>query len=271
MLRPMISRPTGRLFLVSSSHLGFEIKFLLLSQLRFWRCGVSSLTRGRVCGYQLLLVLAKAVILGFQSCGAHDHILISQIRDAENLVEVKAEVEVNLRPTVSRQVCLGVRRPSGTSDQFFFLLEISSRPLRLCYFVAPSLTRGRVCNLLFNYFWSFLPEHSLLCRSPTELTVIFYCLIWDSPNLEGQVPVFFILQKEGGPVIPSGTGFPFCRLLWLAGLRWRYSNPPPHGEEWDLSTISYIGIQFCTSEESHYVILTRLHTEKSEIFLLYHI
>jgi hypothetical protein len=58
------------------------------------------------------------------------------------------EVEVNLRPTVSRPVCPGVRRPSGTCDQFFFLLEISFRQLQLCYFVAPSLTRGRVCNLL---------------------------------------------------------------------------------------------------------------------------
>jgi hypothetical protein len=38
---------------------------------------------------------------------------------------VEEEVEVNLRPTVSRPVCLGVRRPSGTFDQFFFLLEIS--------------------------------------------------------------------------------------------------------------------------------------------------
>jgi hypothetical protein len=37
---------------------------------------------------------------------------------------------------------------SGTRDQFFFLLEISFRQLRVCYFVAPSLTRGRVCNLL---------------------------------------------------------------------------------------------------------------------------
>jgi hypothetical protein len=26
------------------------------------------------------------------------------------------------------------------------------------------------------------------------------------------------------------TWFPFCCLLRLAGLRWRYSNPPPHGE-----------------------------------------
>jgi hypothetical protein len=58
------------------------------------------------------------------------------------------EVEVTLRPTVSRPVCPGVRRPSGTRDQFFFLLEISFRHLRVCYFVAPSLTRGRVCNLL---------------------------------------------------------------------------------------------------------------------------
>jgi hypothetical protein len=60
----------------------------------------------------------------------------------------QVEVEVNLRPTVSRPVCLGVRRPSGTCGQFRFLLEISFRQLRVCYFVAPSLTRGLVCNLL---------------------------------------------------------------------------------------------------------------------------
>jgi hypothetical protein len=44
-----------------------------------------------------------------------------------------SEVEVNLRPTVSRSVCLGVRHPSGACDQFFFLLEISFRQLRVCY------------------------------------------------------------------------------------------------------------------------------------------
>jgi hypothetical protein len=32
-------------------------------------------------------------------------------------------VEVNLRPSVSRPVCLGVMRPFGTRDQFFFLPE----------------------------------------------------------------------------------------------------------------------------------------------------
>jgi hypothetical protein len=105
------------------------------------------------------------------------------------IVTNEVEVEVTLRPTVSRPVYLGVRRPSGTCGQIFFLLEISFRQLRVCYFVAPSLTRGRVCNLLTICFWA-LSDHSLLGRSPPELTTIFYCLIWDFLNLEGQAPVF---------------------------------------------------------------------------------
>jgi hypothetical protein len=100
--------------------------------------------------------------------------------------EVEVEVEVNLRPTVSRPVCPDIRRPSSTRDQCFFLLQISLRQLRVCYFVGPSLTRGRVCNLLYNCFWA-LKEQSLLGRSPAELTAIFYCLIWHSPNLEVDV------------------------------------------------------------------------------------
>jgi hypothetical protein len=60
------------------------------------------------------------------------------------MIKVQVKVKVTLRPTVS----LGVRLPSGTRDQFLFLLEIFFRQLRVCYFVAPSLKRGRVCNLL---------------------------------------------------------------------------------------------------------------------------
>jgi hypothetical protein len=71
----------------------------------------------------------------------------------------------------------------------FFLLNISFRQLLVCNFVAPSLTRGRVCKLLYSCFWA-LPEQSLSGRSPSELTAIFNCLVWDSTNLEGQVPVF---------------------------------------------------------------------------------
>jgi hypothetical protein len=50
-------------------------------------------------------------------------------------------------------------------------------------------------------------------------------------------------QGTGWPSYTPGHWVPFCRILRLTGLRWRYSNPPPHGEEWDLSTISYIGTE----------------------------
>jgi hypothetical protein len=46
---------------------------------------VTSLTRGWVCPLQLLLVFASAVIIRSESCGTHDHILLSQIRDSPNL------------------------------------------------------------------------------------------------------------------------------------------------------------------------------------------
>jgi hypothetical protein len=35
----------------------------------------------------------------------------------------QVKVKVTLRPTISRPVRLGVRRPSGTCDQFFYLLD----------------------------------------------------------------------------------------------------------------------------------------------------
>jgi hypothetical protein len=37
--------------------------------------------RGRVCRLQFLLVLASAVILGSESLGTRNHLLLSQIRD----------------------------------------------------------------------------------------------------------------------------------------------------------------------------------------------
>jgi hypothetical protein len=53
--------------------------------------------------------------------------------------------------------------------------------------------------------------------------------IRDSPNLGGSGLRIYIPQEQGGPVVTPGTGFPFRRLLRLAGLRWEYSTPPPHG------------------------------------------
>jgi hypothetical protein len=114
------------------------------------------------------------------------------------------QFEVNLQSTDSRPVCLCVRRPSGTCEQFFFLLEISFRQLWVCYFVAPSLTRGLVRNLLYNCFWA-LPEQSLLGRSSAELTAIFYCLVWDSSNLELDLGVGVLLAADSQS--PSSSGY----------------------------------------------------------------
>jgi hypothetical protein len=113
------------------------------------------------------------------------------------------EVEVNLRPTVSRPVCPGVRRPSGTRDQFFFLLEISFRQLHVCYFVEPSLTRGRVCNLLQNCYWA-LPEARAVTLGSKSFRTHDHILLshWDSPNLEGQVPVFISPRNRVAQLYP---------------------------------------------------------------------
>jgi hypothetical protein len=70
---------------------------------------------------------------------------------------------------------------------------------------------------------------SLSGPSPAELMTTSYCLIWDPLQPEEPDPRIYISQEKDGPVILSGTGFPFCLLLRLAGIRMRYFNPPPHG------------------------------------------
>jgi hypothetical protein len=131
-------------------------------------------------------------------------------------VEVEVEVEVNLRPTISLPVCLGVRRSSGTCDQFFFLLEISFRQLRLSYFVAPSLTIGWVCNLLVQLLLGLARAVSLGSKSRRTHGHILLSHL-RLPQPEGPGSRIYIPQEQGSPVMPLGTGFSFCRLLRLAG------------------------------------------------------
>jgi hypothetical protein len=80
MLRPTVSRP---ICLAVSTHLERTTRFLLLSdRCGFVGCGTLTLTGERVYRLQLLLFLASAVILGFESPGTRDHILLSQIWDS---------------------------------------------------------------------------------------------------------------------------------------------------------------------------------------------
>jgi hypothetical protein len=172
------------------------------------------------------LILASEVILGPECRGAHDHILLALIRDSphvEGQVPVfmshrnrvmqlypnalgclfiasndsrgysggiriastwglnSIQVQVNLRLMVSRPVFLGVGLPSEAYGQFFFLFSVWQ--LRFSWCGAPSLTIGWVCNLLVQLLLGIV-------EVPQNSMTIFWCIIWDSPNLEGQVPVF---------------------------------------------------------------------------------
>jgi hypothetical protein len=119
------------------------------------------------------------------------------------------EVEVNLRPRVSRPACPGVRRPSWTRDQFFFLLEISFRQLRLCYFVDPSLTRGRVCNLLVQLLLGLARSVTLGSKSSQNSLPYFTVSSETPPTWRARFPYLY----------PPGTGWP----SYTPGhSRWRY-------------------------------------------------
>jgi hypothetical protein len=90
--------------------------------------------------------------------------------------------------------------------------------LRSCFYGAPSLTRGRVCNLQCNH------------PSRAEPVTILYCLIWDSPNLEGQVPIFISPRNRVAQLYPLALGwtlsivlsFIYCPYLTRITLRLSY-------------------------------------------------
>jgi hypothetical protein len=99
--------------------------------------------------------------------------------------------------------------------------------LLFCYFMAPSLTRGRVFYLLLLLgLVSAVPVGS---ESGGIQDHILLSQFFRLPHPGGPGPRIYIPQEQGGQVIPPGTGFPLRRLLRLAVPRWRYSNPPPHG------------------------------------------
>jgi hypothetical protein len=130
---------------------------------------------------------------------------LSKIAAEHLLNRSQSEVEVTLRPPVSRPVRPGVRRPSGTRDQFFFLLEIFFRQLRVCYFVAPSLTRGRVCNLLLLL--------SLASAVPRDSRPYFIVPILETPPTWRVRSLYLYPPGTGWPSYTPGHWVPFMSPL----------------------------------------------------------
>jgi hypothetical protein len=163
-------------------------------------------------------------------------------------------MKLKLWPTVSRPFCLGVGFPSEPITRFFFF---SVWQLRISWCWAPSLTRGWVCNLLVQLFLCLTRAMILGSKSLRTHGHILLSHL-RLPQSGGQGPRIYILHKQGGPVVHPGTVFPFRRLLLLAGLRWRYSNPPPHGSHRYVA--SYLAIivnhscpsNLCFAEQNNY-------------------
>jgi hypothetical protein len=121
--------------------------------------------------------------------------------------------------SVSRPVCLDVGLPSGTHNQTFFFVW----QFWLCWYWAPSLTRGWVCNLLVQLLFGLARAITLGSKYRRTQT-IFYSFVWDFPNLEGQVAVFISHRSRVAHLYPRHW-VPFSLLL---ATRWSYSNPPSH-------------------------------------------
>jgi hypothetical protein len=113
-------------------------------------------------------------------------------------------VKFILWPTFSRPVCPGVRPQSGPVTNFSFPFNFS--------------LDSRVFVILWRPLWQedgsaiyccFLasPEQSLSSLSPAGLQAIFYCPNFcDSPNLEGQIPVFISLRNKVAQLYPRALG-----------------------------------------------------------------
>jgi hypothetical protein len=76
----------------------------------------SSLTRGWVCRLQPLLVLASGIILGTESGGTRDHILLSGLRDSPNLEGRVPRHRVSFSsPPTTRRATVEIFKPASTS------------------------------------------------------------------------------------------------------------------------------------------------------------
>jgi hypothetical protein len=109
--------------------------------------------------------------------------------------ELFLSLSLMLRPTVSQPVCPVIKHPSGAYDLIFIIVW----QLWVCWFGAPSLTRGQVCHLQL-------------------LLALASAVIFGSKSC----------RTHGHILLSQIRDFPFRRLLQIAGSRWRYSTPPPH-------------------------------------------
>jgi hypothetical protein len=118
---------------------------------------------------------------------------------------------------------------SPTTTQFLFLLEISFRQLYLCYFVAPSLMRGQVCNLFVQLLLGLARAVTLGPKSRRTQRPYFTVLFETPPTWRARFLYIYLPRNRMAQLYPQALGSLFVTSYDSLGLQWRYSNPPPHG------------------------------------------
>jgi hypothetical protein len=117
---------------------------------------------------------------------------------------------------------------------------------------------GQVCSLQCN--------HSVVQVDRTHNHTLLSHLRLLQPGGPGSR--IYILQEQGGPVIPLGIGFPLHLLLLLAVLWWRYSNPPPHGKSMSPFLILIIWRLDPAEASCHLPVITMQQTVSSGSIIL---
>jgi hypothetical protein len=126
----------------------------------------------------------------------------------------KSKVEVTLRLTVSKSVCLGIEYPCGTCDQILFPVRMLLS--EICGLVSIERPLWREDG---SAIYSVITQWSVLLR--TRNNTILSHLRFPQPGVPGSR--IYIPQEQGGPVIHPGTGLQY---LWWTKQRFLIIFPP---------------------------------------------
>jgi hypothetical protein len=187
-------------------------------RLRVCWCGALSLARGRAIVYNCSWPSPARSFSGPESFGTRDHIFLSQYRDFpfRRLLRL-----AGLRWRYSILPPRGINISVGQVK-----VKVTLR-LTVSQWVSwPDIYYSLTVTVLF--FWGALSDER------TGLS--FYMLL-------ALASVIFLGSESLSTrdhILLSHCPFPFRRLLRLAGSRWRYSTPPPHGTNRSCQSQSYI-------------------------------
>jgi hypothetical protein len=123
------------------------------------------------------------------------------------------------------KICWNANR--GHSSLLRSRLNYDRRSVDQSFFFSGSLL-GSITRFLLFFSWSEI--FSILSGAPLLMrgrVCSVHCT--ESLVLISQDQLAYFVVSQETPSYTPATGFPFCRLSWFTGLRWRYSDPPPHG------------------------------------------